>query len=197
MTVLVESLKAAVDDLSELDCPIALVGGLAVSTRAEPRFTRDADLVVAVNSDVAAEGAINALVLRGYSVASVIEQTALQRLATVRMRSRIPGGTMVDLLFASSGIEREIAQAAEPITIARDLRMPVARIGHLIALKVLSFDDANRRQDAIDLDELAKVAVEDDWELASRSCELIVSRGFNRNRDLVDLLGGWREKPST
>jgi hypothetical protein len=32
-----------------------LVGGLAVSVRTEPRFTRDVDLVVAISDDHAAE----------------------------------------------------------------------------------------------------------------------------------------------
>jgi hypothetical protein len=39
----------------------ALVGGLAVSARTEPRFTRDADLAVAVASDAEAESLIRAL----------------------------------------------------------------------------------------------------------------------------------------
>ena len=33
----------------------ALVGGLAVSARTEPRFTRDIDIVVAVEDDTRAE----------------------------------------------------------------------------------------------------------------------------------------------
>jgi len=49
----------------------------------------------------------------------------------------VPGGIIVDLLFASSGIEPEITAAAEVLTVARGLRMPVARTGHLIALKLL------------------------------------------------------------
>jgi hypothetical protein len=35
-------------DLDELSIPHALVGGLAVSARVEPRMTRDVDAVVAV-----------------------------------------------------------------------------------------------------------------------------------------------------
>ena len=61
----------------------------------------------------------------------------LTRLATAGLRSRVPGGIIVDLLFASSGIEPEITAAAEVLTVARGLRMPVARTGHLIALKLL------------------------------------------------------------
>lgn len=41
--------------------PFALVGGLAVSARTEPRFTRDADLAVALASDAEAEALIREL----------------------------------------------------------------------------------------------------------------------------------------
>lgn len=188
MTVLLDSLAAAADDLSDLQRPFALVGGLAVSSRAEPRFTRDADLVVSVGADDVAESTINDLLARGYVVEAVVEQQALGRLATARLRSRVPGGVIVDLLFASSGIEPEITQAAEVLTVAREIRMPVARTGHLIALKLLSSDEDQRRQDLIDLDELKAVASADDWSLAATACTMIVERGFHRNRDLPQLL---------
>jgi hypothetical protein len=192
MTVLIDSLQAAASDLTELRRPFALIGGLAVSLRTEPRFTRDADLVVAVDSDIEAESTVNSLLARGYVVEAVVEQVALGRLATARLRSRIVGGVIVDLLFASSGIETEIATAAEVVTVARDLRMPVARVGHLIALKLLSHDAERRRQDLIDLDELRAVAGEDDWLLAADACQLITQRGYQRDRDLMKLLANLR-----
>ena len=192
MTVLIESLAAAAEDLAELQRPFALVGGLAVSLRAEPRFTRDADLVVSVGVDKDAELTVNALLARGYGVEAVVEQTALGRLATARLRSRVTGGVIVDLLFASSGIEPEITAAAEVLTVARGLTMPVARTGHLIALKLLSSDPDLRRQDLIDLDELKVVAADDDWLLAAAACEMILQRGFHRNRNLLGLLEALR-----
>jgi len=192
MTVLIQSLAAAAEDLSELQRPFALVGGLAVSSRAEPRFTRDADLAVSVSSDSDAEQTVSALVARGYAVEAVVEQTTLGRLATARLRSRVAGGVIVDLLFASSGIESEIAAGAEVLAVARGLRLPVARTGHLIALKLLSHDADRRRQDMIDLDELKVVATDEDWLLAANACQLIVDRGFHRNRDLIGLLANLR-----
>lgn len=65
MTALLDSLSAVTEDLHELNRPFALIGGLAVSLRAEPRFTRDADLVVSVGSDADAELIVNALLARG------------------------------------------------------------------------------------------------------------------------------------
>lgn len=188
MTALLDSLAAAAADLQDLRSPFALVGGLAVSIRTEPRFTRDADLVVSVDSDREAEETVRALTGRGYAVHAAVEQTALGRLATARLRSRVAGGIIVDLLFASSGIEPEIAAEAEVMTIARGVQIPTARIGHLIALKLLSQDAERRRQDLIDLDHLKVVARDADWDLAALACSLIVERGYHRDRDLMNLL---------
>jgi len=44
-------LRAAALDLTALQLRWAVVGGLAVSARTEPRFTRDVDLVIAVSDD--------------------------------------------------------------------------------------------------------------------------------------------------
>ena len=53
MTPLQFAVRCVLDDLATQR--LALVGGLAVSARAEPRFTRDVDLAVAVVSDDEAE----------------------------------------------------------------------------------------------------------------------------------------------
>jgi hypothetical protein len=77
---------------------------------AEPRTTRDIDVTVVVASDREAERIALAFRHRGYRYLpeSVLEQTAVHRLATVRFVSPAPttGETIVDLLFASSGIRR-------------------------------------------------------------------------------------------
>jgi len=93
------------------------VGGLAVSVRTEPRFTRDADIAVLVADDRDAEALVRALQARRWRVVAAIEQEAARRLATVRLAPADEGvlGTVVDLLFASSGIEPEIVAAADPI----------------------------------------------------------------------------------
>jgi len=136
------ALRAICHDLDEADVRFALVGGLAVSVRSEPRFTRDADLAVAVRNDTEAEELIRTLRVRGYEVDSLVEQTAAARIATVRLRrtdeALIP---VVDLLFASSGIEHEVVAAAEPIELLPELTIRVATTGHLVARKILSRDD--------------------------------------------------------
>jgi Nucleotidyl transferase AbiEii toxin, Type IV TA system len=186
----VTSLEAALRqihaDLTEAQVSFALIGGLAVSARTEPRFTRDADLAVALASDAEAETLIRELQARGYRIEAVVEQDAAGRLATVRLtRSSEPRGPVIDLLFASSGIEREVVTDAEPIELLRNLTIGVARTGHLIALKVLSRDDVTRPQDLADLRALLRVASSAELARARQSIALIAARGYHRGRDLV------------
>jgi hypothetical protein len=178
-------------DLDRLGLPFALIGGFAVSIRTEPRFTQDIDLAVAAHDDAAAERVVRELTGQGYGLVAIVEQEATERLATVRMQ--MPDGPwIVDLLFASSGVEPEIAAAAEPIEIVPGVRMSVARIGHLIALKLLARDDESRPQDAVDLHALASVATGEDLALAREAVDLITARGYARGRDLGEALTALR-----
>ena len=126
--------------LDELGLKWALAGGLAVSACTSPRFTRDADIVVAVSDDGQAEEAVHKLRLQGYGVLATVEQEAVQRLATVRLTppGEAEGGMVIDLLFASSGIEPEIVAAAEPVEVLPGLTVPLPRVGHLIAVLVVA-----------------------------------------------------------
>ena len=185
MTTLETALRQIHTDLTEARVSCALVGGLAVSARTEPRFTRDADLAVAVASDAEAERLIHTLRSLGYRVDAIVEQEAVGRLATVRLtRSHTPQTPVVDLLFASSGIEREVVAAAEGIELLPNLSIGVATTGHLIALKVLSRDDITRPQDLMDLRALLKVASATELARARESLVLISARGYHRGRDL-------------
>ena len=95
---------------------------------------------------------------------------------------------MLDLLFASSGIEPEIVEHASVLEIMESTHVPTAALGHLLALKVLSHDDGNRPQDRMDAMALLDKATVADLELARESLRLITERGFNRDRDLLPLL---------
>lgn len=188
MNALARVLTAAMDALKGAD--FALVGGIAVSARTEPRFTRDLDLAVAVRGDSEAEALVGRMTASGFQVGSIIEQDAAGRLATVRMvgPAQPAHGVVVDLLFASSGIEPELVEAAEVLEVFQGVSAPVARIGHLIALKLLARDDVHRPQDAVDLRALVVAAGPADLALARAGAELIAERGFARDRDLVGLL---------
>lgn len=186
MTSLEAALRRACSDLTATGVGFALAGGLAVSVRTEPRFTRDADLVVALPGDDAAEDLIFRLQGRGYGVGAVVEQEATDRLATVRLTlPDDPKAAVIDLLFASSGIEQEIVSAAEELEVLPGLSIPVARAGHLIALKVLSRDDEKRPQDLVDLRALLRIASAEELARARASLETIVARGYHRGRDLI------------
>jgi len=179
-------LRAAALDLAGLRLRWAVVGGLAVSARTEPRFTRDVDLVIAVSDDQSAEEAVHSLQRRGYHVHALVEQEATGRLATARLIPPDEGetGVVLDVLFASSGIEPEIAETAEVLELLPGLRVPVASVGHLLALKLLSRDDRTRPQDRVDLGALLRVATPADLDEARHGVALIHARGFQRERDL-------------
>ncbi|MBK9034106.1 MAG: hypothetical protein IPL61_23040 [Myxococcales bacterium] len=98
---------------------------------------------------------------------------------------------MVDLLFAASGIEAEIVAAAEPVEVSEGVVAPVARVGHLIAMKLISLDDAHRPRDRDDLTKLAAVASPDEWDRAAAAVDLIEARSFARGRDLRAALATW------
>lgn len=188
------SLEAALRRIaSELDARgrrWALVGGLAVSARAEPRTTRDVDVVVEVKDDADAEALILDLQTGGFRVLAVVEQDAVHRLATARLVA--PGGTergvVVDLLFASSGIEPEVARGADSIEVLADLRIPVARVGHLVALKLLARDDRQRPQDLDDLRALLHESSDADLAIARDAVRTIEARGYHRERRLAEAL---------
>ena len=158
-----------------------IVGGLAVSARCDPRFTRDVDIAVVVDTDEHAEALIHALASHGLRMAGLVEQEAVGRLAMARLSTQ--DGLSVDLLIASSGIETEVVMNAEILEVVQGVLLPVARIGHLIALKLLSVAPG-RETDAADLRNLAAVATQDEWNLASEAVAQIQERGFARGRQL-------------
>lgn len=163
----------------------SLIGGFAVGARTEPRFTRDVDVAVAVADDAAAEGLVSSLRAEGYLVITAIEQDAVGRLAAVRLaRAGTGAEVIIDLLFASSGIEADIVAAAEPLEVLDGLVVPVARTGHLLALKLLARNDDTRPQDGGDIIALRDVADESELALARQAVELITERGYDRGRDL-------------
>jgi hypothetical protein len=178
------ALLRVVDDLRALRLGWALVGGIAVSVRTRPRTTEDLDIVIAVSGDREAEKVAFSFRNLGYQYLPehALEQKDVGRLATVRFVSpgEQEGGVVVDLLFASSGIEPEIVAGAEQEEILPGLVVPVARIGHLVALKVL----AGREIDVRDARWLWKVANEAERRLTRDSLALITRRRFHRGKDL-------------
>lgn len=151
-----------------------------------PGFTRDVDIAVAVADDSAAEALIPALARDGWRVGAVIEQEAAERLATVRLEAPADLDTamVVDLLFASSGIEPELTREADGLEVLPGVSLPVARVGALIVLKLLA-RAPERPQDEADVVSLLAVADDSDLASAHRLAQLVEARGFHRGRHLV------------
>lgn len=188
MNKLQRSFVRVVHDLDRTGHATAVVGGLAVSARTEARFTRDVDLAVAVSGDTDTEMLVRQLIASGYGVVAMIEQEATGRFATARLvpPGSDPDAVVVDLLFATAGIEPEVVAQATDLEIWPGTLGRVARVGHLIALKLLSRDPRRRPQDQVDLVALIAAADADELALAFEGARLIEERGFARERRLVE-----------
>ncbi len=185
MSRLERALDQAARTLDALAAGWALVGGLAVSVRTEPRFTRDIDIAVSVTDDAEAEALIREHRTGGHEVVALVEQEGTDRLATARLvpPGEDEGGIVLDLLFASSGVEPEIVAAADRLDVMVGLELPVAQTGHLIATKLLA-EDEDRSTDRADLAALLAVAGPAELDRARVAVRLISERGFDRGRDL-------------
>ena len=95
---------------------------------------------------------------------------------------------IVDLLFCSCGIEPELVAAAEVVQVTSALQVPVATTGHLLAMKLLAYDEERRPKDGLDITELLKNADEDDLVQAREAVALVMERGFGRDRKMFALL---------
>jgi hypothetical protein len=171
--------------LRRLGWPFALVGGVAVSLRAEARFTRDVDLAVAAADDADMERLVYDLQSAGYTPVAVVEHRQAQRLSTVRLAS--PSGIVVDLLAASSGIEAEAVARATAVAFGDLGDLPVARAEELLAMKILSMSD-RRPQDRIDATSLLLVNEAIDLGAVRANLDAITARGFHRDQDLLTKL---------
>lgn len=178
--------------LATLGHASALVGGLAVSVRTRERFTKDVDFAVAVASDREAEQLAYSMQRAGFQLVFVIEQEAQGVIATVRFRHPEDEGTdpTVDLLCGATGIEREIVHGSTLVRIAEGTSIPIARIPHLIAMKVLS-ESPNRDQDRSDLRALIRVASSSELDEAKQAVALIEERGYHRDKDLQAALAAF------
>ena len=191
-TAVERALAGAARELAAAGKRFALVGGLAVSVRAEVRFTRDVDFAVAVADDAEAEALVFVLRNSGYTAVASVEHDTLARLATVRLLS--PQGIKVDLLFASSGIEAEAVERATLVTLPDIAELPVVRAEELLAMKVLSMTD-ERLQDRIDAKNLLLFNAELDLVRVHGLLRLIKERGFHRGQDLEAKLEGLLAAP--
>jgi hypothetical protein len=179
-------LRRALANLTRAGARGAVIGGQAVSARTEFRFTRDIDVALSVADDREAEHIVSTFLQSGHQVLSLLDQTATGRFATARLipPGETESGAILDLMFASCGIEPEVVAAASSVELYAGLWVPVATVGHLIALKVLSRNDDTRPQDIIDLRALFVGATDEDLAMARDGLALIAERGYDRGKSL-------------
>lgn len=170
-------------DLEQQGVRWALVGAMAMAVRAKVRATTDVDIAISVRPDSAVESLVRTLFSRGYQQFQVLERKTQRQLRGVRLIC--PGftseGGLVDLLSAVCGIEAEITRAAEELEVLEGLTVPVATIGHLLAMKVLAWRD----QDRMDVGLLLDGASPADISQAFEALDLISRRGFDGGADLT------------
>jgi len=190
LTAFIEELKSLSRDLDEVGADWALIGALAASIYGDPRTTKDIDVAVVVANKAELETLIVRLCSRGYR-----DPQSLMHLSPtfqLGMRLTIPSKKSykipLDLLSSSSGIEFEVVSSAQRIEILPATTLPVASLGHMIAMKVLSHNDQDRVRDKSDIISLLNKATTVDIDLARGAFVLIEQRGFNRGRDLNAML---------
>jgi hypothetical protein len=201
MSTLFQSvLREAATDLTDAGVDFAVVGGVAVGAHAVLRYTQDIDLAVAVSDDRQAKSVGAFLIRRGYRPMTEIDQTAVDRLATLRLLShQLPAdldpteAPLLDIIFASCGIEAELVSSAEPIEILPGITLPTTRIPHLIAMKLLSESD-ERPIDRSDLQALIGAATDADLAEIPPLLDLIIDRGYARDKDLPALFARHLER---
>lgn len=190
MSSVIAALRMVATDLNRVGRPWALVGALGVSVHAEPRTTKDIDVAVALADGEELEHLITALEESGYGKRKVLMQS--EPTYQLGFRLLIPGPRAhripVDLLTSSCGIEPEIIKAAEIIELLPGVILPVACLGHLLAMKVLSQNDWDRIRDKADIVALLARASSSDIAVAHEALTLITERGHNRGRALVSML---------
>jgi predicted nucleotidyltransferase len=158
MNSVYSALSRMIECLSDCEVHFALIGGLAVSARSEPRFTRDVDLIVDTPTDEDAERLIRSLMGRGYGIHAQLEQKTINRLATCRLIERDKeDSVIVDLFFANFGIEAEVLTAASEEEIFDGISLPIVQAEDLIALKLLAVSNRNRPRDSEDILNLLEI----------------------------------------
>ncbi len=164
-----------------------LVGGFAVTFRAEPRLTRDIDIALIANGDQHVENIIQSLTQLGWVAEILLENKARGLISTVRMIDPNSARKIyTDLLFHACGIEKEVVESATLELLFPDTRkLPVASVPSLIAMKCLSHSPQHRSKDWDDLRGLVSRSSETQREEAARMVRLIEERGFARGVNLV------------
>lgn len=122
----------------------ALIGGLAVSLRGQPRMTVDIDLVIHADVDEALR-LVRDLGETPFEPLFPGVEEVVARSFILPLRHRMTG-IRVDLAIGMSGFEREAIARARSVVVG-DIRVPVVTVEDLLVMKAL----AGRPQDELDM----------------------------------------------
>lgn len=157
-----KTLFDAVGFLQSRHVPYALIGGLAVSLRGQPRLTADVDMVIAADLERAVELSRNLADSPFRALFDNVEEVmAASFLLPLRHRTT---NVKVDIAVGMSGFEHEVVVRAKTLLVG-DCNIAVASAEDLLIMKVL----AGRPQDEQDLQGLVVVQGETlDWNYCLR-----------------------------
>ena len=182
------TLADAIVMLGSRGLPAALIGGLAVSLRGQPRMTVDVDLVIRADVDDALQ-LIHSLAETPFEplFAGVEDVVATAFILPLRHRKT---GIRVDLAIGMSGFEREAISRATQMDIGAG-SVPVVTVEDLLVMKAL----AGRPQDEADLRGLVDLHSESiDWD---RCLTTATALGSAIDIDLAARLAAARDRRST
>ena len=146
------------ETLRKENLPFALIGGLAVSVRSEPRFTRDIDLAIVVAPEEIDKLGRH-LQGAGFVIVSVLSEATTDLVTGLRLER---DGVRVDLLMHFIGLESEACATAELLEVFSGTTVPVARLPLLVVFKLVAAQRRKRRQDLADIELLLFYATSDD-----------------------------------
>jgi len=176
-------------DLDALGVGWALVGGCALEAHGVAWPRHDIDIAIE-SADEAAIAALGEALQRCSHKVWRVRHDKLGEMLGVLPRlpnEAAPSGVLIDLLPRACGFEAEIVRAARRTT-AMGVKLPVARIGHLIAFKIKAMHDLKRGRDVQHLRALLALATNEERELARAALELSIARGILHVRDPFAIL---------
>lgn len=156
--VLQQTLVDAVSMLESQAIPFAVIGGLAVSFRGQPRMTIDVDLVIQADIDVALR-LVKTLEATPFDPLFAGIEDVVNSAFILPLRHRTTG-VRLDVAIGMSGFERDAVQRATAVDVF-GTAVPVATVEDLLVMKAL----AGRPQDDQDIQGLvANAEASIDWD---------------------------------
>ena len=149
--VLQQTLVDAVSMLQSRAIPFAVIDGLAVSFRGQPRMTVDVDLVIKAEIDAALR-LVETLETTPFEPLFAGVEDVVTSAFILPLRHRMTG-VRLDVAIGMSGFEQDAVQRATPVDV-RGVAVPVATVEDLLVMKAL----AGRPQDDQDIQGLVAAA---------------------------------------